>query len=132
MSSSKRPYRLTCSQNSGVRALRSLAVSFPDQCGSRQDLLQHENVEIHHVILEHMQGKDADFVILAAIADHFAAEGEEDQIVGTVPLLMDIANQFGPGPTFDTNGNFDISGSAKPLLRSASPSDQRHSTAECG
>jgi hypothetical protein len=51
----------------------------------RQDLLQHEGV--HHAILEQMQGEHADLIILAAIADHFAAAGEEDEIVGTVPLL---------------------------------------------
>ena len=32
MSSSKRPYGFTCSQISGVRARRSLGVSFPDHC----------------------------------------------------------------------------------------------------
>ena len=33
MSSSKRPYGFTCSQISGVRARRSLAVSFSGHCG---------------------------------------------------------------------------------------------------
>ena len=37
-----------------------------------------------------MQGEHADFVIFAAIADHFAATGEEDKIVGAIPLLDDV------------------------------------------
>jgi hypothetical protein len=56
----------------------------------RQNLLQHESVDVHHAILQQVQREHADFVILAAIADHFAAAGEEDEIVGTVPLLDDI------------------------------------------
>src|SRR5271170_2484083 len=55
-----------------------------------QDLLQHQGIDIHHAILEQMQGEHADFVIFAAIADHFAATGEEDKIVGAVPLLDNI------------------------------------------
>jgi len=51
-----------------------------------------------------MQGEHADFVILAVIADHFAAAGEEYEIVGTVRCSMDIADQFGKGSTIDTNG----------------------------
>jgi hypothetical protein len=52
-----------------------------------QDLLQHQGVDIHHAILEQMQGEHADFMIFAAIAGHFAATSEEDKIVGAVPLL---------------------------------------------
>jgi hypothetical protein len=37
-----------------------------------------------------MQGEHTDFVIFAAIADHFAAAGEEDEVVGAVPLLDDV------------------------------------------
>jgi hypothetical protein len=55
-----------------------------------QDLLQHQGIYIHHAILEQMQGEHADFVIFVAIADHFAATGEEDKIVGAIPLLDDI------------------------------------------
>ena len=37
-----------------------------------------------------MQREHADLVILAAIADHFAMAGEEDEVVGAVPLLDDV------------------------------------------
>jgi hypothetical protein len=40
--------------------------------------------------LEQMQGEHADLVILAAIANHFAAAGEEDEVVGAVPLFDDV------------------------------------------
>lgn len=37
-----------------------------------------------------MQGEHADLVILTAVADHFAAAGEEDEVVGAVPVLDDV------------------------------------------
>jgi hypothetical protein len=37
-----------------------------------------------------MQREHTDLVILAAIAGHFAMAGEEDEIVGAVPLLDDV------------------------------------------
>jgi hypothetical protein len=37
-----------------------------------------------------MQGEHADLVILTAVADHFAVAGEEDEVVGAVPLLDDV------------------------------------------
>ena len=37
-----------------------------------------------------MQGEHADLMVLAAVADHFAASGEEDEVIGAVPLLDDI------------------------------------------
>jgi hypothetical protein len=55
-----------------------------------QNLLQHESVDVHHAILEQMQREHTDLVILAAIAGHFAMAGEEDEIVGAVPLLDDV------------------------------------------
>jgi hypothetical protein len=37
-----------------------------------------------------MQTEHADLVILATIADHFAAAGKEDEVVGVVPLFDDV------------------------------------------
>jgi hypothetical protein len=34
-----------------------------------------------------VQGEHADFMILTTIADHFASAGEENEVVGAVPLL---------------------------------------------
>lgn len=56
----------------------------------RQHLLQHEGVDVNHAVLEQMQREHADFMILATIADHFASAGEEDEVVGAVPLLDDV------------------------------------------
>jgi hypothetical protein len=46
----------------------------------------HESVDVRHAILEQMQREHPDLVILAAIADHFTMAGEEDEIVGAIPL----------------------------------------------
>lgn len=56
----------------------------------RQHLLQHEGVDVNHAVLEQMQREHTDFMILATIADHFASAGEEDEVVGAVPLLDDV------------------------------------------
>ena len=56
----------------------------------RQHLLQHEGVDLHHAVLEQMQGEHADLVILVTIANHFAAAGEEDEVVGAVPFFDDM------------------------------------------
>jgi hypothetical protein len=56
----------------------------------RQHLLQHEGVNVNHAVLEQVQCEHADFMVLAAIADHFASTGEEDEVVGAVPLLDDV------------------------------------------
>jgi hypothetical protein len=56
----------------------------------RQHLLQHEGVDVHHAVLEEMQREHADLVILATVAGHFAAAGEEDEVVGAVPLFDGI------------------------------------------
>jgi hypothetical protein len=37
-----------------------------------------------------MQVEHADLVILSAVADHFAATGEENEVIGAVPLLDDV------------------------------------------
>jgi hypothetical protein len=37
-----------------------------------------------------MKGEHADLVILSAVADHFAATGEENEVVGAVPLFDDV------------------------------------------
>ena len=63
---------------------------FSGPLGLSQNLLQHESVDVHHAILEQMQREHTDLVILAAIAGHFAMAGEEDEIVGAVPLLDDV------------------------------------------
>jgi hypothetical protein len=55
-----------------------------------QNLLQHEGVDVHHAVLEKMQVEHADLVILSAVADHFAATGEENEVIGAVPLLDDV------------------------------------------
>ena len=56
----------------------------------RKHLLQHEGVDVNHAILEQMQREHADFMVLATTADHFASAGEEDEVVGAVPLLDDV------------------------------------------
>ena len=43
----------------------------------RQHLLQHEGVDVHHAILEEVQGEHADLVILATVAGHFTATSEQ-------------------------------------------------------
>ena len=63
---------------------------FPRPVRLRQYLLQHEGVDVNHAVLKQMQREHADFMILATIADHFASAGEEDEVVGAVPLFDDV------------------------------------------
>jgi hypothetical protein len=37
-----------------------------------------------------VQREHADFMVLAVVAGQFAAAGEEDEVVGAVPLLNDV------------------------------------------
>src|SRR5271165_1439747 len=55
-----------------------------------RDVKKHEGVDVNHAILEQMQCEHADFMVLATIAGHFASTGEEDEVVGAVPLLDDV------------------------------------------
>ena len=56
----------------------------------RQGLLEHEGVDVDRAVLEQMQRQHADLVVLAAVARELAMAGEENKIVGTVPLLNDV------------------------------------------
>ena len=56
----------------------------------RGDFSQHKRVHVHHAVLEEVQRQHADLVILAPVARELAAACEEDEVVGTVPLLDDV------------------------------------------
>ncbi len=58
--------------------------------GLCDSLLEHEGVDIDHAVLEHMERQHADFVVVSAVAGKFSVSGEEDEVVGTVPLLDDV------------------------------------------
>ena len=49
----------------------------------------------HHAVLEEMQGEHADLVILATVAGHVTATGEENEVVGAVPLFDDVQTLVG-------------------------------------
>jgi hypothetical protein len=55
--------------------------------GCANTLLEHERIYVEHAVLQEVKRQDADLVILASIARQLATSGEEDKIVGTVPLL---------------------------------------------
>ena len=57
---------------------------------ARQDLLDHEGVDVDHAVLHQVQRDHADLVVLAAIAGHLTAPGEEHEVCGAVPLLDDV------------------------------------------
>ena len=57
---------------------------------ARQDLLDHEGVDVDHAVLNQVQREHADLVVLAAIAGHLTAPGEEHEVCGAVPLLDDV------------------------------------------
>jgi hypothetical protein len=47
----------------------------------RQHLLQHERVDIDHAVLEQVEAKHAEFVILTSVARQFAAAGKEHEVI---------------------------------------------------
>ena len=55
--------------------------------GLGEDFLQHERVHVDHAVLQQVQRQHADFLVSAAIARHFAASGEIDEVVRPVPSL---------------------------------------------
>jgi hypothetical protein len=57
---------------------------------ARQDLLDHQGVDVDHTVLEQVQRQHADFMVLPAVAGHFVAPREEDEVIGAVPLLDDV------------------------------------------
>ena len=57
---------------------------------ARQDLLDHEGVDVDPAVLNQVQREHADLVVLAAIAGHLTAPGEEHEVCGAVPLLDDV------------------------------------------
>jgi hypothetical protein len=56
----------------------------------RQHLLEHERVDIDHAVLQQMQRQHAHLVILTVVAHEFTAAGEEDEVIGAIPLLDHI------------------------------------------
>jgi hypothetical protein len=55
-----------------------------------ENALQHQGVDVDHAVLEEMEAEHTGFVIFGSIACEFAALGEEDKVVGTVPSLDDV------------------------------------------
>jgi hypothetical protein len=56
----------------------------------RQDLLNHQRVDIDLAVLNQMQSKHADLVVFRSITDHFSASGEEHEVGGAVPLFSHV------------------------------------------
>ena len=90
MSSSKRPYGIHVFPDQ--RRQRAQVAGRQASCPVRlrQHLLEHERVDVDHAVLEQVQRQHADLVVFAAVAGHFAAAGEEDEVGGAVPLLDDV------------------------------------------
>ena len=89
MSRSKRPYGFTCPQNRGVSACRSRReAALPG--GAGEDLLDHEGVHVDHAVLQQVQAEHAQLLVLAAVAGELAPAGEENEVVGAVPVLDDV------------------------------------------
>ena len=59
----------------------------PLPLGPGEDLLDHEGVDVNHAVLQQVQAKHADFLVLATVAGELAAAGKEDEVVGAVPML---------------------------------------------
>ena len=52
-----------------------------------EQFLDHQRVDVDHVVLNQVQRKHAGF---AAVAGHLAATGKEYEIRGAVPLFNDV------------------------------------------
>lgn len=58
--------------------------------GPGEDLLEPEGVDEHHAVLEQMEAEHAQPLILGPVAGELALPGEEDEVVGAVPVLDDV------------------------------------------
>jgi len=62
----------------------------PFPLGPGEHLLDHEGVHVDHAVLQQVQAEHAQLLVLAPVAGHLAAAGEEDEVIGAVPLLDDV------------------------------------------
>ena len=59
----------------------------PFPLGPGEHLLDHEGVHVDHAVLQQVQAEHAQLLVLAAVAGELAPAGEEDEVVGAVPVL---------------------------------------------
>ena len=74
----------------GVKAAWSRGVMACCQRARAKTFWIHEGVDVDPAVLNQVQREHADLVVLAAIAGHLTAPGEEHEVCGAVPLLDDV------------------------------------------
>ena len=63
----------------------------PGPLGLGEDLLEQQGVDVDEGRLEQVQGEDGDLLVLPVRAGELAALAVEDDLVGAVPGLDDLA-----------------------------------------
>ena len=60
--------------------------------GFGQDLLDHERIDVDEGELQQLKREHADFLVVSAVGGHLAAFAKEDEVIGAVPVLDDVAS----------------------------------------